>query len=945
MPHTTQTSDFWGWYLRHNNRVVWKYMSDAGMDVFAAGPSNNTQAFLDLTNVCPAINGGFNRRWGLSTAITPSTTSTAPTNALITRVFPYNYPQLSSDVVNTANTNLWIMTNDQYFAVYNDSGSLFTGYKPTNFSTSGGYTSACTSRGWFYYGNNIDAPCKVNPSYTTKNTNSLVGIAIPSSAPGSTNYQNYPCVLLPAGVSGTIVNGILALLNRGGGFYAGQVLPLLGGSGTNLDIQIDTVFSGSGPGSITYSNAIGAFHVLSWGSGYTVFDMLTTPSGSPPATFELVQVPSSGLGGTGTGGSGLGYGANTSFTLNVEDVSGGTGHGGQVICYTDSNGAIVKVAVSVPGANYTQGYVTVPAPPAGGTQGYVTVYTQVNTNAYGPGTIVGADVAGPMSFVRGRQWTVALQNSLTGHTSDVWIQDVPYGPTSGTVFDTLTSGLIQAVDATLGDIPVYISSADQTAGFTQIDLTISIPAANIDPQVDTVVLLASSDGGGLGTLYQVNIYPLSTFTLAGGFYKLQVYDNLPDSWNNSNNTYNITNTLLEADLWAYTDPSGNSFGILLNTPPIANGFLYVVQHQGRLFATDGQTVFYSKSLEEVTTATGLITSKWEECWPGDYQLPVALNNERIIGLKSDGVNLHIGTDKSIFTVYGSGPSDFSVPSMAFAQTGILSNDAWTVIYAEGMPAGFVWITQDFKVMHSDFSTYREIGTPVYPIFQTLDPAKVNVHKIAALTEGPYNFVFFELYLTSQTAPIFMLWESRLQKWYRWELTLGSGAGFTISACFVYQFPSYTAAPDFTPGSKYLFFPQLQASGNLFGVNYFNPVQSYDYTSTTSIPWNIQTSWQDCGDSTAIKTINEIEVIAADTPVTVTLYGASSQLDFNNGGTVLKTGNTQTGPISSLGSKKFYCAGANTTAKYYSIALSSSNGPIVPQAITSFSLEFYPMARI
>jgi len=121
-------------------------------------------------------------------------------------------------------------------------------------------------------------------------------------------------------------------------------------------------------------------------------------------------------------------------------------------------------------------------------------------------------------------------------------------------------------------------------------------------------------------------------------------------------------------------------------------------------------------VEEVTTATGLITSKWEECWPGDYQLPVALNNERIIGLKSDGVNLHIGTDKSIFTVYGSGPSDFSVPSMAFAQTGILSNDAWTVIYAEGMPAGFVWITQDFKVMHSDFSTYREIGTPVYPIF-------------------------------------------------------------------------------------------------------------------------------------------------------------------------------------------------------------------------------------
>ncbi len=934
MPYTTQTSDFWGWYLRHNNRVVWKYLQDAGIDVFTSyGPNANPQAFIDLTNVLPAISGGFLRRWGtINVAVGTGAGSVNPV-----RTFLYNVPQDQSNPTNTSAENLWITTDNQKWNVLTDGGALSGVHGPSGFAAAGN-VGAVTSRSWFYYGNGLVAPRKVNPGYTGANTDSLMGIALSSAAAQSSNYQNYPCVLLPAGPTGTLQTGILNMLSNGGGYYAGQILSVGGGHGTGLLIQVDSVFTGGG-----HVNAINGFHVLTWGTGYVTTDTVTATAGSPTATFFVQQAPTSALGGTGSGGSGLGYTANSNFTVSVTDQGGGTGTGGHITCYTDSNGAIVSATVSTPGSGYTQGAVAVPAPPTGGVQGYVVVYTQTNAGSPGYGTIVGADVAGPMSFIEGRQWTIALQNSLTGHTSDVWITDVPYGPSSGQVYNTLTSGVISLIDATLGDSPVFVSSQDQTAGFTQINLTLSVPANGLDPQVDTIVLLAAADGQGLGTLYQVAQYPLSSFTLANGFYTKTLYDTLPDSFNNADNVYGVTNTLLEANLWAYTDPAGDTFGILLNTPPTAYGFLYPTLHQGRMFATDGKTVFFSKSLDEVTTSTGLITSKWEECWPGDYQLPVALNNETILGLKSDGTNLHIGTDKSIFTLYGSDPSNFSIPSMAFAETGILSNDTWNVVYAEGQPAGFVWLTQDLRVMHSDFSTYREIGTPIYPYLQVYDTTKLANAKIVSLTHGPYNFAVLQLHMLANgnPQPEFWLWETRLQKWYHWVLNSTDTGGLsTISSCFVYQVP-YNTSGFLTPGQKYLFF--WQNNGGYVAPRYFNPGQTTDGPGTANIGWSVQTSFQDSGDSTAIKVINEIEFTSNDAPLTVTLYGATADPQFGN--IVLKTGPSITGPLSAYSTNKFYCAGTPTGAKYHSVKFAPVSPGTNASVLSSFNWEFYPMTRI
>lgn len=944
MPYTSQTSDFWGWYQRHNNRLVWRNLYDAGIDTFASGPSSNQQAFLALDNILPAMSGGFNTRWGIQSY--GSATSSAVSTNLV-RTFLYNTPQDQSDPSNTANTNLWIGTDNQHFLTTTDSGTAFSGYKPTDFAHSG-VVGAVTSRAWFYYGNGIDAPRKVNPSYTTSNTDSLMGIAIPCAFPGSMQYQNYPAALIPAGPTTTGQSGgLLTQVYPGSGYSVGTFL-CTGGTGSGLTI---TVTNATAIGYLI-SSGIVSWVVASWGIGYSVGDIVTVNSGGVNATFKIVTLPSMS---SSIGGSGLGYVASSSFSVSCSDSRGGSGSGASVKCFTNAVGAITSAQVTIPGAGYTQAFVSIPAPPSGGVQGYVTVYTDTNSNSATYGQVMSADLAGPMSFIAGRQWTVALMNSTTGHVSDVFITNIPLGPVSGLNLANLLSAQadLPASLAAVGKVPIYLGSENQTAGYTQMTLPLSVPTNGLDAQVDTVLLLATSDGGSTGNLYQVGTYPLSSFTASGSFLVKTVYDALPDSYNVSANTYGAGDTLLEADLWAYTDPYGNSFGILLNTPPTATGYLYPTLHQGRIFATDGKTVFYSKSLDEVTTTTGLITCKWEECWPGDYQLPIALNNETIIGLKSDGSALHVGTNKSIFTIYGSDPSSFSVPSTAFAQTGILSNDCWEVVYAEGQPSGYVWLTQDYKVIHSDFSTYKDIGTAIYPslLGQLVGVNNQNL-KIHSLTQGPYNFVILSLIRTvsSRQYMDLYIWETRLQKWYHWTAPVSEqSTGFSTPSTFVYQIPGYSSS-SLTPGSKFLFYWRTgTGSPNTFATRYFNPTAITDSSingASPAISWLVRTSWQDGGDSTAVKVIDEVELTSDWAPLSVSLYGATAQSQFDSGGTLLKSGSSVTAPLAALGVNKFYCAGSATAHKYFSVAFSPGSGPATSTAaLSSFSVELYPMTRI
>lgn len=395
-------------------------------------------------------------------------------------------------------------------------------------------------------------------------------------------------------------------------------------------------------------------------------------------------------------------------------------------------------------------------------------------------------------------------------------------------------------------------------------------------------------------------------------------------------------TLLNANLWVDTDSYGNVYGIINNEPPPAN-LMYPTLHQGRMFGTDGKSLFFSKSLAEVTTSTGLITSKWEEAWPGTNSMPIGLDNEEIVGLRSNGQVLHIATSKSIYELQGTDPSNFSIPSSLFQETGILNNDLWTTVYAQGQPTGYCFITPDLKMIWSDFNTYNDVSIPVYTGYLNQFQNSYLPHaKLTSFSYGPYNFVVLCFStVDSPNGTQFLLFETVMQKWYHWSVT-ASNSGPLVS--FVYEHPS--------SGYRGLFYQETNSTENV--IRLFDPAYTTD--DGTVINWSVQTSWTSLSDPLSYKTINELEVMSDETSLHVQAYGASTQADFDL--TASPTSSTylgtRTAVNSPLGALKTYWAGVPTNARYYSFKfysfLSGTVTSLPPEVLSHFIVEHFPMVR-
>jgi hypothetical protein len=96
-----------------------------------------------------------------------------------------------------------------------------------------------TSRNYLYYSNGLEAPRKVNPSYTSANTDSLTGIALPIISPSVGLYDDRPGVY-NAGSPGNL--GVLNTTLRSGWGYSSPptvtVTDTNGGTGTGCTITV-----------------------------------------------------------------------------------------------------------------------------------------------------------------------------------------------------------------------------------------------------------------------------------------------------------------------------------------------------------------------------------------------------------------------------------------------------------------------------------------------------------------------------------------------------------------------------------------------------------------------------------------------------------------------------------------------------------------------------------
>ena len=480
---------------------------------------------------------------------------------------------------------------------------------------------------------------------------------------------------------------------------------------------------------------------------------------------------------------------------------------------------------------------------------------------------VGAPAPGAITLVSGRTYFVVGQNSQTGHLSDL---NLP----------SATTGAITNKEIALSNISV-----------------------STDPQVDQKLLLATSDGNDYSTLYYLTMLDNSETTFT---------DNVPET------------ELLTRNIYQQTDANGNPHGVADNSPPPV-GATKPIKHRGRLFMLQGQVLWFSKSFEELTTATGTICGVYEESWPGTYQLDISEGAETGRGLLSDGTALYVGTERNIRRLLGDGPADFTSLELIHNEVGLLNQEVWQVVFKEGTPVGTIWLTPDFRIILSDFSTYQDIGTPVQNTLNNINAVVAqDVASASFLTTQAYDLFKLSIPTGSNTeCDTELVFDLRTHRWVEWQPQDKVTAQlFNINASGVPQI-LFTA-----PGTAlYRYGPEFSQDREDTAL----PVQ---------IPVCVQTSWLDLGDDTLRKMLNELEVISGDVgTLSVMVEGASTATDFQFPVVLAHARPVRQDPF---GVWKVFLAGEPAHHRYFRLTFTSS-GPVT-NVLEGFNLVGLPWHR-
>jgi hypothetical protein len=356
----------------------------------------------------------------------------------------------------------------------------------------------------------------------------------------------------------------------------------------------------------------------------------------------------------------------------------------------------------------------------------------------------------------------------------------------------------------------------------------------------------------------------------------------------------------------YTDTSGNEFGVTLNDQPPAGNLL--LKHQGRLWmaGVPGAThsVFFSKSVTELTLPDGFIAGKYEEAWPGSNYFDVSDGAESVSGLLTDGTTLYIGTQNHIRRLIGNSPANFQEPQIVHPEVGLINQEVWQTIFMQGAPSGCIWMTPDFKVIQSDFNTYVDIGTPVQDILNAQQPTAPLLAHAAYVADGEYDLYILAIpYKQSTYCDTHLVFDLRARQWFVWQ-----PAGGSLSLMY-----NVTQAAL----SQWLFINGSGLDLNIYGSTYLND-------GGTTIPVTATTTWMHLGEPTRRKMLNEVQIYG-NTGMTMNVYGANNLADFVSSPRPI----VYNRPLkqSPFGTWNLYLTGAKTRHRYYQFTFNSTNAQI------------------
>lgn len=501
-----------------------------------------------------------------------------------------------------------------------------------------------------------------------------------------------------------------------------------------------------------------------------------------------------------------------------------------------------------------------------------------------------AEGTGEISLVDGRAYTVIFRNSLAGTTSNI----APF----------------------TGRMGVTSNPGNAAVGVT-IELT-NIPIS-ADPQVDQRIILATSDGGVLDTLYEVT----------------RLNDNTTTSYTDEK----AEDVLTASNLWAEILADGTEVGVIGNTSvrevavaaaDSAIGPTLSCVFRGRMFYAIGHFLYWSKNHAEVTTSTGNVCGRWEEAVPARNQTPISSNgSETITSLRTDDVALYIGTNRAVYVLDSDQPG-LNPPRAIFQEVGVLNNAVWSTVYHEGHAVGAIWMTPDRRVIHSNFMTYRDIGndadrgSAIQTALNALSTSVVTTATSTFIADGPHEFYV----LCPGGSSLNTFWyHLKTGAWMRQFSSIASLQCFAV--CSMYDSVNLRVLPVFSTVGQRLFRWNKDAVRD-------------DTTDANTLPTpSIETVWLDFGDPTLTKTLNAVEVQSDESAITVTIYGANSEDQFDTPTTI------STEPFFTNLGGQLFCpvADLRTTYRFFKFAFGGFTTSDETDVLSFLAIEFAPVGRI
>ena len=483
---------------------------------------------------------------------------------------------------------------------------------------------------------------------------------------------------------------------------------------------------------------------------------------------------------------------------------------------------------------------------------------------------VGAPSGSGVTLQDGRKYFLVFRNSTTGHNSG-----------------------LNPVSATTGPI------TDDEIPLTNIEVS-------TDPQADRKLVLATADGGDETKLFFLADIPNATTILT---------DNISED------------TLLTRNTYLDIDAFGNERGLADNDRPPT--LTQIIKHRGRIWGsgdtTDPQFIFFSKSIADLTTATGIIAGRYEEAWPSTNFFDISAGAETINALFSDGITLYVGTERHIRRVLGDGQV-IQKPEILFNNVGVVNTDVWKIVFREGNPVGTMFLTPDKKVMFTDFNTYKDIGFEIQDLLITINEAAIQTAYAETYSKEGDDWYLLAVPTGANTEPdTLLLFDLKRQQWYVWKFSdkvLSLLSNVTASGDVQLLF-----AGDDNRIHK-------AASASTQDKEGQNPDVAASFAST------IQTTWRHFEAPHVLKLLNKMKLFSSDATLAVTIDGASTRAEFTTPANVIISVVPVSGPFGDL---EVYLAGKITKDRFYRFKfvstadLSSTTAPV----LSYYEVHFLP----